>query len=110
MTRRHRGNACRGFRHPDRSRRVRTALQQRLARERGLDPRWVTPLDGAERTAVAAHRRGGSVRRLRRLIEAIPRERDRTRREIDAMRNLKEFDDETCHPIRQLAHDRIVTL
>lgn len=29
---------------------------------------------------------------------------------IDAMRKLREFDDETCHPIQQLAYDRIVTL
>lgn len=47
-----------------------------LARERGLDHRWVAPLDGAERSAVATHWRGGSVRRLRRLVEAILRERD----------------------------------
>lgn len=47
-----------------------------LARERGLDHRWVSPLDGAERSAVATHWHGGSVRRLRRLIEAILRERD----------------------------------
>lgn len=49
-----------------------------LARERGLDARWVTPFDGAEHAAVAAHWRGGSVRRLRRLVEAILRKRDRT--------------------------------
>lgn len=47
-----------------------------LARERGLDHRWVAPLDGAERSAVATHWRGGSVRRLRQLVEAILRERD----------------------------------
>lgn len=47
-----------------------------LARERGLDISWVSPLDGAERAAVAAHWRGGSVRRLRRLVEAVLRERD----------------------------------
>ncbi len=47
-----------------------------LAGERGLDSRWVAPLDGAERDAVATHWRGGSVRRLRRLVEAILRERD----------------------------------
>ena len=47
-----------------------------LTRERGLDSRWIAPLDGAERMAVAAHWPGGSVRRLRRLIEAILRERD----------------------------------
>ncbi|NGX94589.1 MAG: AAA family ATPase [Candidatus Afipia apatlaquensis] len=47
-----------------------------LGRERGLDHRWVIPLDGVERSAVAAHWRDGSVRRLRRLVEAILRERD----------------------------------
>lgn len=47
-----------------------------LTRERGLDSQWVTLLDGAERRAVSAHWRGGSVRRLRRLVQAILRERD----------------------------------
>ena len=52
------------------------ALIADLARERGLDIRWVIPLDGAERVAIAAHWRGGSIRRLRRLVEAVLRERD----------------------------------
>lgn len=47
-----------------------------LARERGLDQRWIAPLDGAEHAAIAGHWRGGSVRRLRRLVEALLRERD----------------------------------
>jgi ATP-dependent Lon protease len=47
-----------------------------LAKERGLDGSWVPPLDGTEHTAVARHWRGGSVRRLRRIVEAILRERD----------------------------------
>ena len=47
-----------------------------LARERGVDQSWVTPLDGTEHAAVAQHWRGGSVRRLRRIVEAILRERD----------------------------------
>jgi ATP-dependent Lon protease len=47
-----------------------------LARERGVDQSWVTPLDGTEHSAVAQHWRGGSVRRLRRIVEAILRERD----------------------------------
>jgi ATP-dependent Lon protease len=47
-----------------------------LARERGLDENWVPPLDGAEHAAVARYWRGGSVRRLRRIVEAILRERD----------------------------------
>ena len=42
-----------------------------LAAERGLDSRWVEPLIGEERDAVAAHWRGGSVRQLRRVVEAV---------------------------------------
>jgi hypothetical protein len=47
-----------------------------LTRERGLDKSWVSPLDGAEHAAVARNWRGGSVRRLRRIVETILRERD----------------------------------
>lgn len=47
-----------------------------LANERGLDQSWVPPLDGVEREAVAKHWPGGSVRRLRRVVEAVLRERD----------------------------------
>ena len=47
-----------------------------LTRERGLDQSWVPPLDGAEHTAVARHWRGGSLRRLRRIVETVLRERD----------------------------------
>ncbi|WP_027547408.1 AAA family ATPase [Bradyrhizobium sp. WSM2254] len=47
-----------------------------LAKERGLDQSWVMPLDGVEREAIARHWSGGSVRRLRRIVEAILRERD----------------------------------
>jgi ATP-dependent Lon protease len=47
-----------------------------LAQERGLDGNWMPPLDGVERAAVARYWRGGSVRRLRRAVEAILRERD----------------------------------
>lgn len=53
-----------------------------IARERGVDGRWMPPLDAIERSAVAAHWRGGSVRRLRRVVEAILRERD-----VRAVRN-----------------------
>jgi ATP-dependent Lon protease len=52
------------------------ALIADLARERGLDQSWVPSLDGTEHTAVARYWRGGSVRRLRRIVEAILRERD----------------------------------
>jgi ATP-dependent Lon protease len=47
-----------------------------LAKERGLDEIWMPPLDGAEFAAVARNWRGGSVRRLRRVVEAILRQRD----------------------------------
>ena len=47
-----------------------------LARERGLEQSWVPPFDGVEQTAVARNWRGGSVRRLRRIVEAVLRERD----------------------------------
>jgi ATP-dependent Lon protease len=52
------------------------AVTADLARERGLDERWIPPLDGFERAVIAQHWGGGSVRRLRRIVEAILRERD----------------------------------
>jgi ATP-dependent Lon protease len=47
-----------------------------LARERGLDQSWMPPLDGVEYAAVTMNWRGGSVRRLRRIVEAVLCERD----------------------------------
>jgi ATP-dependent Lon protease len=47
-----------------------------LARERALDQSWIPPLDGVEYAVVTVNWRGGSVRRLRRIIEAILRDRD----------------------------------
>jgi ATP-dependent Lon protease len=47
-----------------------------LAKERGIDQSWVPPLNGTERAAVSQHWRGGSMRRLRRIVEVILRERD----------------------------------
>ncbi len=47
-----------------------------LARERGLDQSWMPPLDGVEYAAVTMNWRGGSVRRLRRIVEVVLRERD----------------------------------
>jgi ATP-dependent Lon protease len=52
------------------------AILADLARDRGLDASWVTPLDGDEHAAVASAWRGGSVRNLRRLVEVILRDRD----------------------------------
>jgi ATP-dependent Lon protease len=49
-----------------------------LVRESGLDNRWVELLTGYERDAVATHWRGGSVRRLRRVVEIVLRARDKT--------------------------------
>jgi ATP-dependent Lon protease len=56
--------------------RILPAVIEGLARERGLNASWVPPLHGAEHAAVARNWRGGSVRRLRRIVEAILRERD----------------------------------
>jgi ATP-dependent Lon protease len=47
-----------------------------LANERGLDQSWVPPLDGEEHALAARYWRGGSVRRLRRIVETLLRERD----------------------------------
>jgi ATP-dependent Lon protease len=47
-----------------------------LATERGLDRSWIVVLDGMERAAIAQLWRGGSVRRLRRIVEAVLRQRD----------------------------------
>jgi len=48
-----------------------------LAAERGLDKRWIEPLNGLERDAIAAHWRGGSVRQLRRIVEIVLRAREK---------------------------------
>jgi hypothetical protein len=47
-----------------------------LAEERGLNQRWIRPLDENEHAAVARLWQGGSVRRLRHIVEVILRERD----------------------------------
>ena len=48
-----------------------------VAMEAGFDPRFHLPLDAVERAALRARWRGGSLRRLRRAVEAILRVRDR---------------------------------
>ena len=48
-----------------------------LTAERGLDQRWVEPLAGFERDIVASHWKGGSVRRLRRVVDAVLRAREK---------------------------------
>jgi hypothetical protein len=52
------------------------AVMVDLIKERGLDQRWIWPLDEHEHVAVAKLWQGGSVRRLRRIVEVILRERD----------------------------------
>ena len=47
-----------------------------LAAERGLDLRWIEPLSGVERDAVARNWRGASVRRLRRVVDVVLRVRE----------------------------------
>ena len=49
-----------------------------LTAERGLDPRWaIERLAGFERDMVATHWKGGSVRKLRRVVEAVLRAREK---------------------------------
>ena len=52
------------------------AIVADLARERGLDAKWIPMLDGVEHAAVVSAWPGGSVRTLRRLVEVILRDRD----------------------------------
>jgi ATP-dependent Lon protease len=53
------------------------AVTRDLARENGLEAGWIEPLTGFERDAIAAHWHGGSVRRLRLVVEAVLRVRER---------------------------------
>lgn len=53
-------------------------LIEAIAADRGIDGRWIAPLDAHERAAIAAFWRGGSLRRLRRVLEFILQFRDRT--------------------------------
>ena len=48
-----------------------------VAGERGVDMRWVAPLAAWERELVAARWKGGSIRRLRRFVDAVVRARER---------------------------------
>ncbi len=47
-----------------------------ILRDRGLDHRWAIPFTAAEKQAVAHHWHGGSVRRLRRIVEVVMRQHD----------------------------------
>ena len=53
------------------------AITVDLASERGLDSRWFEPLTSFERDFVAANWPGGSIRRLRRAVEAVLHARER---------------------------------
>lgn len=55
-------------------------LIRSIAGDRGLDSRWTAPVDADEQAAIARAWRGGSVRRLRRILEAILRTRDQSAR------------------------------
>jgi len=46
-----------------------------LASERGLDHRWIRPLDAEEQATIISYWNGGSVR-LRRIVDAIVRARE----------------------------------
>ena len=48
-----------------------------LASERSLDPRWTAPFDVSEQTAIRKYWKGGSVRRLRRIVDVMMQEREK---------------------------------
>lgn len=54
------------------------ALIDAIAADHGVDSRWIAPLDPQERDIIAASWPGGSVRRLRRILEAMLQARDRS--------------------------------
>ncbi|MGB5904999.1 MAG: AAA family ATPase [Xanthobacteraceae bacterium] len=51
-------------------------LLRAIAAERGVDVRWITPIDAVERATITKHWPGGSIRRLVRILEAILQARD----------------------------------
>jgi ATP-dependent Lon protease len=51
-------------------------LLQAIAAERGVDARWITPIDVVERAIITKHWPGGSIRRLLRILEAVLQARD----------------------------------
>lgn len=53
-------------------------LIEAIAADRGVDRRWIASLNTYERAAITAAWRGGSVRRLRRVLESIIQFRDCT--------------------------------
>lgn len=53
-------------------------LLVQAVRDRGLDDRWALPLTGGELSALSEVWRGGSVRRLRRFVDAVLAARERS--------------------------------
>lgn len=58
-----------------------TRILERLYTEAGHDPRWATPLEGFELDALEGVWRGGSIRKLERLVEGVRDARERARRQ-----------------------------
>lgn len=56
---------------PGHLRQLATSILADVRADRGLDERWVPPFDGVEWEALAEHWCGGSLRALRRLVEAV---------------------------------------
>ncbi|MDX8465651.1 AAA family ATPase [Mesorhizobium sp. VK23B] len=54
-------------------------LLERLYVDAGHDPRWATPLEQYELAALGEHWRGGSIRKLQQLLEALVDARERHR-------------------------------
>jgi hypothetical protein len=54
-------------------------ILERLYIDAGHDPRWATPLEPYEMTALGEHWRGGSIRKLQQLLEALIEARERHR-------------------------------
>jgi ATP-dependent Lon protease len=55
---------------------VTRSILDSIAEDRDIDPRWLPDLDGDEIQLIGRHWRGGSIRRLRRIVETIVDVRD----------------------------------
>lgn len=56
-------------------------ILERLYIQAGYDLRWATPIEGFELQALASVWKGGSIRRLERLVEGLREARERARRQ-----------------------------
>ena len=54
-------------------------ILERLYLEQGHDPRWATPLEGYEIEALVGAWKGGSIRKVVRLVEMLVETRERHR-------------------------------